>query len=120
MVNFIRRMERKENGMLNLTVSESLTSILFQIFIGGIGGFLIGYAIRKIFKVALIVGVVVFSLIFLAYTNVIDVDYSGLSDAVSSIIKAVNPALDVLTPLLAHTPFIASLIFGLIIGFKKD
>ena len=62
----------------------------------------------------------IFSLIILAYANVIDVDYSGLSDAVSSIIKAVNPALDVLTPLLAHTPFIASLIFGLIIGFKKD
>ena len=106
--------------MINLTISESLTSIIFQIFIGGIGGFLIGYAIRKIFKVALIIGVVVFSLIVLAYTNIINVEYSGLSDAVSNVIKAVNPALDVFTPLLAHTPFIASLIFGLIIGFKRD
>jgi uncharacterized membrane protein (Fun14 family) len=106
--------------MLTFTISESFTSLLFQICIGGIGGFLIGYAIRKIFKVALIVGVIVFSLIFLAYTNVIDVDYSGLSETVSSIINAINPALNIFTPLLAHTPFIVSLIFGLILGFRKE
>jgi uncharacterized membrane protein (Fun14 family) len=106
--------------MLNLVISESFTSIIFQIVIGGVGGFLIGYTIRKLFKVALIIGVAVFSLIVLAYTNIINVDYNGLSEVSSSIINAINPTLDMLTPLLAHTPFIASLIFGLILGFKRD
>ena len=106
--------------MLTLTLNESLAPILFQLCIGGIGGFLIGYALRKVIKVAVIVGVVVFALIVLAYANVINVDYSGLSEAASSVVSAVNPALDLLTPLLAHIPFIASLIFGLFLGFRRE
>ncbi len=88
--------------------------------IGGIGGFFIGYAIRKFFKIALILGVVVFSLIVLAYTNVIDVNYGELSEMAEEFIDAVNPALGVFTPLLIHIPFIVSLIFGFIIGFKRE
>lgn len=102
------------------TVNDSLLPILFQIGIGGIGGFLIGYAMRKVIKVALIVGVVVFSLIFLAYTDVINVDYSGLSETASSLVNAVNPALNLLTPLFAHIPFIVSLVFGLFLGFRRE
>ncbi len=110
----------ERNGMLTLTVNESLSHILFQIALGGIGGFLIGYTIRRVLKVALIIGVVIFSLIVLAYANVIDVDYSELSESASSIIKAINPALDLLTPLFAHIPFMASLIFGLFLGFSRE
>ena len=106
--------------MMNSTLNESFTPLLFQLCIGGIGGFLIGYAIRKVVKIALILGTIVFSLIFLAYTNVINVDYGGLAEIVSSFVNAVNPALNLLTPLLAHIPFIFSLILGLILGFKRD
>ena len=106
--------------MMNTTLNESFAPILFQMCIGGIGGFLIGYAIRKFFKIALILGAIVFSLIFLAYTNVINVDYGGLSEMVSSFINAVNPALNLFTPLLAHIPFIVSLILGLVLGLKKN
>jgi uncharacterized membrane protein (Fun14 family) len=55
----------------------------------------------------------------LAYKDVIGLDYSGLADAVSKFINAVNPALGLLTPLLANLFFISSLIIGLIIGYKK-
>jgi len=103
---------------VNLIVSEVFTSILFQLCIGGIGGFFIGYAIRKVVKIAVILGIVVFSLIFLAYTNVIGVNYGGLAEAISKFIKAINPALGLFTPFLSHLPFIGSLIIGLIVGFK--
>ena len=106
--------------MLTPTLNESFTHILFQLAIGGIGGFLIGYAIRKVIKVALIVGVVIFSLIFLAYANVIDLDYSGLSETASSLVNAINPALNLLTPLLAHIPFIVSLVLGIFLGFRRE
>jgi len=105
---------------MNTTLNESFAPILFQMCIGGIGGFLIGYAIRKFFKIALILGAIVFSLIFLAYTNVINVDYGGLAEMVSSFVNAVNPALNLFTPLLAHIPFIVSLILGLVLGLKKN
>ena len=104
---------------VNLVVSEAFAPILFQLGIGGIGGFFIGYAIRKIVKIALILGIVVFSLMFLVYTNVIGIDYSGLVKMASNFINAINPALGLLTPLLIHLPFIGGLIIGLIIGFKK-
>ena len=99
-------------------MSEAFAPILFQLGIGGIGGFFVGYAIRKVVKIALILGIVIFSLIFLAYTNVIGVDYGGLADGVSKFINAVNPALGLLTPLLANLVFIGSLIIGLIAGYK--
>ncbi len=104
---------------VNLVVSEAFAPVLFQLGIGGIGGFFIGYAIRKVIKVALILGIVVFSLMFLAYTNMIGIDYGGLVKMVSRFVSTINPALGLLTPLLTHLPFAGSLIIGLIIGFKK-
>ncbi len=88
--------------------------------IGGIGGFFIGYTIRKFFKFALILGVIVFSLMFLAYTNLIQVNYGGLSEMASGFFNAVNPALDVFTPLLVNIPFIVSLIVGMILGLRRE
>ena len=104
---------------MNLVVSEAFAPILFQLGIGGIGGFFIGYAIKKAVKVALILGMVVFFLMFLVYTNVIGIDYGGLVEMVSDFVNALNPALGLLTPLLAHLPFVGSLIIGLLIGFKR-
>ena len=106
--------------MTILTLDESLAPIIFQLCIGGIGGFLIGYALRKFFRLAMIIGVIVFVLIIFAYTNVINVDYGGLSEIASNFVNAINPALNVLTPLLAHIPFIVSLIIGLFLGFTRD
>ncbi|MDH4221210.1 MAG: hypothetical protein OEV19_00545 [Candidatus Bathyarchaeota archaeon] len=100
-------------------MSEVFAPILFQLGIGGIGGFFIGYAIRKVVNVALILGMVIFSVMFLAYTNVIAIDYSGLVEMVSNFINAINPALGLFTLLLVNLPFVGSLIIGLIIGFKK-
>lgn len=102
------------------TLTESLAPIVFQVVLGGVGGFLIGYAIRKVLKIALIVGVVVFTLILLASANIIDVDYSGLAETTTSFLNAINPALSLITPLLAHVPFIASFVFGFIMGFKRS
>ena len=94
--------------------------VLFQLVIGRVSGFFVGYAMRKILKVALILVAIIFSLVFLAYINVLDVNYDGLSELVSSFVNAINPALNMLTPLLAHVPFIASFIIGLIIGLRRD
>jgi len=67
----------------------------------------------------LILGMVVFSLMLLAYTNVIAIDYGGLVEMVADFVYAINPALGLLTLLLSHLPFVGSLIIGLIVGFKK-
>ncbi|UCE57360.1 MAG: hypothetical protein JSW19_03080 [Candidatus Bathyarchaeota archaeon] len=74
-------------------MSEAFAPILFQLGIGGIGGFFIGYAIRKVVGVALILGMVIFSLMFMAYTNIIAIKYSGLVEMVEDFVYAINPTL---------------------------
>ena len=122
-ISYVKSMKKERcfstGCKVTLIVSEAFAPILFQLGIGGIGGFFIGYAIRKVVKVALILGMVVFFLMFLAYTNVIDIDYGGLVKMTSNFINSLNPALGLLTPLMVHLPFVGSLVIGLVIGFKK-
>jgi uncharacterized membrane protein (Fun14 family) len=106
--------------MMDLTLADAFAPILFQIAIGGIGGFLIGYVLKRVFKVALLLAAIVFSLMLLAYTNIIDVDFGGLSDMASNFVTAIDPALTFIAPLLANVPFIASLIIGFILGITRD
>jgi len=103
---------------VNNIVSESFAPILFQLGIGGIGGFFVGYAIRKFAKIALILGIFVFSLLFLLYAKVLGVNYGELINAVSSFFETVNPVLGSLAPILFHLPLIGSLIIGLLAGYK--
>ena len=125
MVSFISYMNlwKKDNLFLtdcrvNYIVSEAFAPIIFQLSIGGIGGFFIGYAIRKVVKIALILGIVAVFLLFLVYANVIGIDYGELVKAVSSFFETVNPVLGSLAPILLHLPLIGSLIIGLIAGYK--
>ena len=99
-------------------MSEAFAPILFQLSIGGVGGFFIGYAIRKVVKIALILGIVIFSLLFLVYAKVVGINYGELINAVSGFFETVNPVLGSLAPLLFHLPLIGSLIIGLIAGYK--
>lgn len=106
--------------MVAAPLDELFASVLFQLAIGGVGGFLIGILIRKVVKLALVIGLIVFSVIILAYTNIIDIDYNSLSDAMANFVNTINPALEVIAPLLASLPFIASLVVGFVIGFRRE
>ena len=106
--------------MMDLTITETIAPILFQIAIGGIGGFLIGYILKKVFKVALILVAIVFSIMLLAYVDIINVDFGGLFNMASEVVTAIDPALAFIAPLLANVPFIASLIIGFIIGLTRE
>jgi len=99
-------------------MSEVLTPVIYQLGIGGIGGFFIGYLIRKVFKIAIFLVFAVFSLIFLAYSNIINVNLDEFSGAVSRFIDTFNPALGSLAPFAAYMPFVGSFIVGLAVGLK--
>ncbi|MFA5364396.1 MAG: FUN14 domain-containing protein [Candidatus Bathyarchaeia archaeon] len=106
--------------MITSSFADSLVPILFQLAIGGIGGFLVGYIIRRVLKLALVIVLFVFSLLLLAYLNVINVNYGTLADAATNIVTAINPAFSMLAPLLANLPFIASFVLGLFLGFTRE
>jgi uncharacterized membrane protein (Fun14 family) len=96
-------------------MSEALIPIVYQLGIGGIGGFFVGYAVKKITRIAIIIGVFAFSLIYLAYTNVINVDY----DELLKFFGLAGPVVGMLTPFLSALPFLGSFIVGLWFGLKK-
>ncbi|NIR86997.1 hypothetical protein GWO13_05250 [Candidatus Bathyarchaeota archaeon] len=96
-------------------MNDALIPIAYQLGIGGIGGFFFGYVIKKVIRIAILIGVFVFSLIYLAYSEVINVDY----DELTGFARVVEPALGLLAPLVSAFPFLGSFFVGLVFGLKK-
>lgn len=100
-------------------MSELVIPILYQIVVGGIGGFLIGYAVMKIAKVLVIVlGIFVLSLISLAYIGAINMNYDKLTDVLSKL-TIPEQAAELLMPILSNLPFVISFVVAFLIGLKK-
>jgi len=100
-------------------MSEIVAPIVYQLGIGGVAGFVAGYAIKKITKLILIViGFFVMVLIYLGYTGIINVNYGKLADAVSGLVGKAGGATSVLVAIVAHLPFAGSFIAAFFIGWK--
>jgi len=106
-------------------MSEALASIASAVYplicpltIGGIGGFFAGYAVKKVLKIAMLLGVFAFAIAYMVYTNVISIDTSQLTGTLSGFADRVGSFG--LTPLISTLPFIASFAVGFILGMKKS
>ncbi len=97
-------------------MSETLIPIAYQLGVGGIGGFFVGYAVKKITRIAIIIGVVVFSFAYLAFTGVINIDYDELLKLWPDLS---NPVVELLAPFISTLPFLGSFFVGLMYGFKR-
>ena len=100
-------------------MSEVVIPIVYQLGVGGIGGFLVGYAVRKVAKiVAVILGIFLLSLISLAHIGAISVNYDKLLEVLSKL-TIPEQAAELLIPVLANLPFAGSFIVAFLIGLKK-
>lgn len=100
-------------------MSEILTPIIYQLGVGGIGGFIVGYAIKKIVKIiAVILGLLLLFLIYLGSIGVINVNYDKLTEATSKALPTIE-ASNLLMPIINHLPFAGSFMVGFILGLKK-
>jgi uncharacterized membrane protein (Fun14 family) len=97
-------------------MSEALIPIAYQLGVGGIGGFFVGYAVKKVTRIKIIIGVVVFSFAYLAFTKVININYDLLLNSLPGLSDSV---VGLLAPFLSAFPFLSSFIVGLWFGFKK-
>jgi len=80
--------------------------------VGGIGGFIVGYAVKKIVKVV----VVLLVLLYMGYVGTIPINYDKLAEATQGLLLgATGPATETITPLASHPPFAASFVIGLIL-----
>jgi len=96
---------------------DMFSPILMQLGLGGLGGFFIGYLLKKVLKFALIIGALTFILTYFAYESHIQIDYVQL---ISRLEQLATPIYNFLYPLISQIPAIGSLVIGAVIGFTKS
>ncbi len=100
-------------------MSEIISPLVYQLGIGGVGGFIVGYAIKKLSKlIVVLIGLFILLLIYLGTQGVISVNYDGLWNALASALGMASSAFSWLVGAVALLPFAGSFIAGFLLGFK--
>ena len=95
---------------------DIFTPIMIQFGLGGIGGFFVGYLLKKLLKFALMIAAFAFVVVYFAYESSIQVDYAQL---ISRIEVVAVPIGEFLYPLVSQIPALGSLVLGVVLGFAK-
>jgi uncharacterized membrane protein (Fun14 family) len=100
-------------------LSEIITPVVYQLGLGAIGGFVAGFALKKIAKIFIIVlGIFIVALLYLGASNIININFGALWDAVGGWLGGAGAAASWLVGLIAIIPFIGSFGVGFFLGFK--
>jgi len=100
-------------------MSEILSPLAFQLGVGGIGGFIIGYAVKKISKlIVILIGLFVIALIYLSTQGIININYGALWKALEGSLSFAGQAASWLIGVISLLPFVGSFIVGFVIGLK--
>jgi len=94
--------------------------MISELGIGGVGGFVVGYALKKLARiVALLLGVGFVALQYLSYKGFIIINYEAMKDWVLNLTGQTAGLQSLLTDLIVHIPFGASFGLGFYLGLKK-
>ena len=100
-------------------MSEILSPLAYQLGIGGIGGFVVGYAFKKISKLIIVlIGLFIIALLYLGTSGIISINYDKLWDALASSLGLAGQAASWLIGLISLLPFMGSFVVGFLLGFK--
>jgi len=101
-------------------VSSILTPLIAQLGLGGVGGLLVGYAFKKLLKIiAVILGIFIFGLFFLAYVGMININYDKFLEALGMLVGLASVIQQIILAIAASLPFAASFTLGFFLGFKR-
>ena len=95
---------------------DIFTPIMIQFGLGGIGGFFVGYLLKKLLKFALMIAAFAFVVVYFAYESSIQVDYAQL---ISRMEVVAVPIGELIYPLVSQIPALGSLVLGVLLGFAK-
>lgn len=97
-----------------------VSPLVGELGIGGVGGFCVGYASKKLAKiVAILLAIGFLGLQYLAYNGIVEINYSALQSWIMSMLGEAGVLQVFLTALLAQMPFGVGFVGGLVLGFKK-
>ena len=93
--------------------------LVYSVGIGGIGGFIAGYAFKKFLKlVAVVVGLFILALLYLGYQGIISINFGELENSIASGLGLAGQATGFLATILALLPAAGSFGLGFFLGFK--
>ena len=99
-------------------MSEIITPVVFQLGLGGIGGFVVGFALKKLSKLFLVlIGIFVVVLLYLGINGIISINYGSLWTAIANALGGAGGAASWLVGLLSVLPFVGSFAAGFALGF---
>jgi uncharacterized membrane protein (Fun14 family) len=93
---------------------ESITPILYSVSVGVIGGFLVGYMVKKILNLAIILGIFTLGILYLGQINVINLNFEEITALIS---KSEN-VIQTFAPLINGIPFVGSFFLGFLGGLR--
>ncbi|MGQ9565290.1 MAG: FUN14 domain-containing protein [Candidatus Bathyarchaeales archaeon] len=100
-------------------MSEIAIPLVYQLTAGGLGGYLLGYALKKVTKlIAFLIGIILLAIIYLTYSGMLNINYEGFINEIKNALTYLGEGLKALTPFIANLPFIGSFILGLFIAWK--
>jgi len=98
---------------------SAIPPMVYQLGIGGVGGFIAGYALKKLLKiVAVIVGIFILALVYLSYKGILTINYGELENLVSGALGLTGQAPEWITPIIANLPFAGAFGLAFFLGFK--
>ena len=99
-------------------MSEIITPVVYQLGLGAIGGFVVGFALKKLSKLFFVlIGILVVVLLYLGINGIISVNYGALWTAIANALGVAGGAASWLVGLISVLPFVGSFGAGFVLGF---
>jgi uncharacterized membrane protein (Fun14 family) len=100
-------------------MSEIITPVVWQLGLGAVGGFIVGFALKKITKLFIvIVGLFILALLYLSVNGVININYYALWTTIANGLGLAGQAASWVVGLISLIPFLGSFVVGFLLGLK--
>jgi uncharacterized membrane protein (Fun14 family) len=100
-------------------MSEVLPHLGFQVGIGAVGGFIAGYAVKKLSKLlAIVVGLFIAALVYLSVKGIISINYDALWNSLAGSLGLASSAFSWIVGVISLLPFAGSFVVAFLLGFK--
>src|SRR4030065_2902665 len=98
-------------------MSEIITPVVYQLGLGAIGGFVVGFALKKLSKLFLVlIGILVVALLYLGINGIISINYGALWTAIANALGFTGGAASWVVGLISVLPFVGSFAAGFALG----